>query len=125
MILDTNAISALGDGNIAARRRLRTNGQLAVPVVVLGEYRFGLLQSRTRRRREQWLHQFLQAVRVLCIDVGTTEHYAELRLELKRLGRPIPPNDVWIGALCRQHDLPVMSRDGHFDSVEGLRRIDW
>jgi predicted nucleic acid-binding protein len=42
-------------------------------------------------------------------------------LELKKLGRPIPSNDVWIAALCRRHKLPVMSRDTHFDYVEGLQ----
>ena len=37
----------------------------------------------------------------------------------------IPCNDAWIAALCRQHSLPVLSRDQHFDHVPALRRIDW
>jgi tRNA(fMet)-specific endonuclease VapC len=45
--------------------------------------------------------------------------------ELKRAGTPIPTNDLWIAALCRQHDLPLLSRDRHFDRVPGLRRIAW
>ena len=28
-------------------------------------------------------------------------------------------------ALCRQHSLPLVSRDQHFDFVHGLRRLDW
>ena len=44
-------------------------------------------------------------------------------LELKRLGSPIPPNDVWIAALARQHVLPVLSNDSHFDAVDRIQRI--
>lgn len=51
--------------------------------------------------------------------------YAEVRSELKKAGTPIPANDGWIAALCRQHDLPLLSQDKHFDSVKGLRRVDW
>ena len=49
--------------------------------------------------------------------------YAEIRLELKRTGKPIPLNDIWVAALARQHALPVLSNDTHFDLVEGITRI--
>jgi predicted nucleic acid-binding protein len=94
-------------------------------VVVLGEYKYGLRQSRYRARHERWLVTFLGRCRVLVIDKRTTDHYAEIRDELKRIGRPIPANDVWIAALARQHALPVLSRDKHFDCVPGLTRIAW
>ena len=38
---------------------------------------------------------------------------------------PIPENDIWIAALCRQHQMAVASRDGHFDKVRGLKRVGW
>lgn len=44
---------------------------------------------------------------------------------LKRAGQPIPGNDVWIAALGRQHALPILSLDRHFDLVAGVRRISW
>jgi predicted nucleic acid-binding protein len=46
-------------------------------------------------------------------------------LELKLAGHPIPENDIWIAALARQHNLPVVSRDLHFRWVEGLKTIAW
>jgi tRNA(fMet)-specific endonuclease VapC len=91
----------------------------------LGEYRYGIQQSRERRRYEQWLVEYLPNFRVLNVDEQTTGSYAAVCGELKRAGTPIPSNDVWIAALCRQHSLPILSRDGHFDLVPGLRRIDW
>jgi predicted nucleic acid-binding protein len=62
---------------------------------------------------------------VLDIGIETARHYAAIRLELKGAGNPIPANDVWIAALSRQHAIPVMSRDTHFDFVGGLRRRTW
>jgi len=41
------------------------------------------------------------------------------------MGRSIPTNDLWIAALCRQHALPLLSRDRHFDVVRGIQRIGW
>ncbi|MBT3290058.1 MAG: PIN domain-containing protein, partial [Victivallales bacterium] len=45
--------------------------------------------------------------------------------ELKAAGTPIPTNDVWIAALCREHRLPLVSRDSHFAAVSALRRVVW
>jgi predicted nucleic acid-binding protein len=67
----------------------------------------------------------METVTVLDVDEETTHHYAAMGWELKRSGKPIPANDLWIAALCRQHSLPLISRDRHFDVVRGLERIDW
>ena len=125
MILDTNGLSALAEGELRLEPILRKATQIAVPVIVLGEYRYGIQQSRERQRYERWLVEYLQKFRVLDMDEQTTISYADVRGELKRAGTPIPSNDVWIAALCRQHSLPVLSRHRHFDLVPGLRRIDW
>jgi predicted nucleic acid-binding protein len=125
LILDTNALSAAADRDPAALEVVAGAQRLAVPVIVLGEYRLGIAQSRRRTEYEKWLREWLGTVTVLDIDDETTLHYAAIGLELKRSGKPIPANDLWIAALCRQHSLPLISRDRHFDVVKGLERIDW
>jgi tRNA(fMet)-specific endonuclease VapC len=125
MILDTSELSALAEGDSGLEPILRKATQIAVPVIVLGEYRYGIQQSRERQRYEDWLVEYLPKFRVLNVDEQTTTSYAVVRGELKRAGTPIPSNDIWIAALCRQHSLPVLSRDRHFDLVPGLRRVDW
>lgn len=125
MILDTNGLSAVADGDAALEPILRSAAELAVPVVVLGEYRYGIQQSRARQRYEQWLTEMVCDYRVLDIDEDTAISYATIRTELKKAGTPIPSNDVWIAALCRQHSLSVISRDQHFDLVRGIERISW
>ena len=125
MILDTNALSAAADGEPVALKIVASAESLAVPVIVLGEYRFGIAQSRYRKDYEHWLREWIAAVKVLEVDERTTHHYATIGLELKKTGKPIPTNDLWIAALCRQHSLTLLSKDRHFDVVAGLRRIDW
>lgn len=125
LTLDTNALSAAADREPAALEVVARAERLAVPVIVLGEYRMGIAQSRRQTEYEDWLWEWVAVVTVLDIDEETTHHYATIGLELKRSGKPIPTNDLWIAALCRQHALPLASRDRHFDLVKGLKRISW
>ncbi|MEO8050415.1 MAG: PIN domain-containing protein [Acidobacteriota bacterium] len=113
MIVDTNAPSAFVDGSPLAIAVLETANEIAVPVIALGEFRYGIAHSKRRREYEAWL------------TIETAVEYSLLRSELRPLAKPIPANDVWIAALCRQHQLPVLSRDKHFDAVKGLRRQAW
>ena len=125
MILDTNALSAFADGSPLAGAAVRRTEDIAVPVIVLGEYRYGMAHSARRREYEAWLERYLAVFRILEITAETASMYAAIRSELRHLGKPIPANDSWIAALCRQHDLPLLSRDRHFDHVKGLRRLAW
>ncbi|MBZ5684252.1 MAG: type II toxin-antitoxin system VapC family toxin [Acidobacteriia bacterium] len=125
MILDTNGLSALAEGEPRLETLLRRAAQVAIPVIVLGEYRYGVSQSRNHIHYEQWLAEYLPSFRILDVDERTTFSYSAVRRELKKAGTPIPSNDVWIAALCRQHSLPLLSRDRHFDYVSGIVRLDW
>jgi len=125
MILDTDALSAIADNELSAVRIFRDAESIELPVIVLGEYRFGIAQSRRRGEYERWLKEMIMATRVLLIDEETSSHYARIRAELKKAGHPIPSNDLWIAAQMRQHKLPVMSRDAHFDFLADLQRVGW
>jgi predicted nucleic acid-binding protein len=125
LILDANALLAAADREPSALEVVARAEHLAVPVIVLGEYRLGIAQSRHKVSYEAWLRDWVSAVSVLDIDEETTQSYAAIGLELKTKGNPIPANDLWIAALCRQYSLPLLSRDRHFDFVPGLQRIDW
>jgi predicted nucleic acid-binding protein len=125
MILDTNALSAFFDGDPGLNRLLGNLPKVSLPVIVLGEYRFGLLGSSKRKASEAALDGFQAISDVLVIDSDTVRPYAKLCDQLKRAGRPIPTNDLWIAALGVQHDLPIVSRDQHFDGIPVIRRLNW
>ena len=61
------------------------------------------------------------------ISVGgdVAKEYGVVKQELRRKGRPIPENDIWIAATARQLKLALVTRDRHFDEVDGLTKVDW
>ncbi|MGH9401357.1 MAG: type II toxin-antitoxin system VapC family toxin [Terriglobia bacterium] len=125
LILDTNALSAIAEGEREAAHEFAEAQSVAIPVIVLGEYLYGIAQSRRKTEYERWLADVLSVSSLLDVNRDTAIHYAAIRGQLRKTGSPIPSNDLWIAALCLQHALPVLSRDRHFDSIHGLQRIAW
>jgi predicted nucleic acid-binding protein len=125
LIVDTEALSAIAAGDPMLDPILRGADELAIPSIVLGEYRYGLAESRDRLKYENWLTEILKSCRVLNVDKITSIHYAQIRSDLRIAGFPIPRNDVWVAALAIQHAMPLISRDPHFDAIPGLTRVGW
>lgn len=125
MILDTNALSALAAREAGLVGILSSASRISTTLISLGEYAFGMAGSSKKAELQGWLDGFLQRAEVLSPNLETLEFYAEVRHELKVGGTPIPANDCWIAALVRQHDLPIVSKDAHFDRVVGIRRLEW
>ena len=125
MILDTNALSAFIDGEGAVGDVLLRQPRVCIPVIVLGEFRYGISQSRHRAAYEAWLTARLPRFDILPVTAETTVCYAEVRSTLKQNGTPIPANDSWIAALALQHRLPVLTRDRHFDAVPQIATQGW
>jgi len=125
MILDTNAISALLDGDRKLSQVLDFRTRHHLPLVALAEYAYGL-QSSKHGAKLQTVFRKLEADSTLLFpDRETANWYVTIRYNLKQCGKPIPEGDLWIAALAQQHDLEIVSRDEHFDVVEGVRRIGW
>ncbi len=125
MILDTNAVSAILSADPRITTILDVASKHHLPVIVLGEYRFGILGSRRQKPLQAGLKKLESQSIILSPDQKTAVWYASIRHELKELGRPIPEGDLWIAALARQHALDVVSQDQHFDLVKHVQRIGW
>ncbi len=118
--LDTNeAIAVLNNAGDAGRWIARF-ARVHLPVPVVGELRFGALNSRRANENRERVEALVVRCSILDADVTTAEMYATVRLRLKRAGTPIPENDVWIAALCIQHHVPLATSDEHFAHVVGL-----
>lgn len=125
MILDTNALSAFFDGELAVVELLGQLSDLYLPVIVMGEYQFGLRASRLKKARESQLLAFARACTVLPILESSVTFYAAIRDSLRRAGTPIPENDIWIAALALEYQLPVLTRDQHFLKVKQIKTQTW
>ena len=125
VLLDTSVVIPYLKGDIAIGAQVQVSSSLYLPQVALGELYCGAHLSQNPGKHVAKIQTFLAAVAVLSPGVATAEHYGRLRAQLAKTGTPIPENDIWIAALAVQHHLPVVSRDRHFDSVEGLKRVEW
>ena len=119
-LLDTNAVIALfaGDPELVETIANKTAVFLCVPV--LGELRYGALASARVEQNLARLDDFAKAVAVLPCDKECAAFYSAVKFGLRKKGRPIPENDVWIAAIARQHRLSLISRDVHFQEVDEL-----
>jgi tRNA(fMet)-specific endonuclease VapC len=75
-----------------------------------------------QRRQPCRVETLVARCRVLEITASTAAVYARLRLGLKEKGKPIPENDLWIAALCVEHEVPLGTFDRHLDVIGGLER---
>ena len=125
LALDTNAYRLVMDADETAIRLVRSAERILVPVPVIAELRFGFLNGTKGRENEAYLVKFLDRPRVtvLSCDEDTAIRYAELKLQLKKQGTPIPINDVWIAALVLQHQATLFTRDSDFEHIPQLPRV--
>jgi predicted nucleic acid-binding protein len=68
LILDTNALSAFVEGDRGLLAVIQHRFELAVPVAALGEYLYGIRQSRLRAKYEQWPDANLSLFEILAIE---------------------------------------------------------
>jgi predicted nucleic acid-binding protein len=122
ILLDTNAYAAFKRGLPEAVEVLAHAPRVGINSIVLGELLSGFAVGIREAANRQALEQFLASERVhqLVIDAVTAAQYAVVYRELRRRGRPIPTNDMWIAASALQHGFAVLSDDGYFHEVSGL-----
>jgi tRNA(fMet)-specific endonuclease VapC len=124
-LVDTNIVIALFAAEATMTERLGETEEIFVPSIVLGELYYGARKSNRVRVNVARIDDFAARNIVLSCDTDTARRYGEVKNELRRKGRPIPENDIWIAALALQYDLTLVARDAHFEQVNGLRVEAW
>lgn len=122
--LDTNIYSDFQMGRLQSLVEEIYNADFIVlPFIVDAELRAGFKKGQNEEGNIAKLKKFksMDRVEVILPDEQTTEYYAKIWSDLSRKGKPIPTNDVWIAAICLQHNLVLATRDAHFKSVTYLQ----
>ena len=124
LLLDTSAILDLFAGVDAVTSLLAEATEAFVPIIAIGELRYGARVSSRPESKLADVEGFAARASLPC-DAETAHHYAKIRASLRLRGRPIPENDLWVAALAKQHGLTLAARDHHFREVEGLSLVEW
>lgn len=122
MLIDTNVYSALNRGDAAAISALSGGARLHIPVVVIGELRYGFIYGSKQEENDQQLSAFLarNVVEVVYITQKTAAIYGEMAAHCRRSGRVLSDNDLWIAALAQENDLGLVTFDRDFTALSDI-----
>jgi len=114
--LDTVAYSHFKRGEKRVTELLDRAEWIGVPAIVFGELCAGFAKGSRQRKNLDELDEFLAlpVVETLPADRRVAELFGEIVEELRRKGRPIPVNDIWIAATCARAAATLVTWDGHF-----------
>jgi predicted nucleic acid-binding protein len=120
--LDTSAYFAFNRGDKRLRSWFKSDFEIIVPTVVIGELRAGFAAGSKRKENEELLRRFLDSpnVDVQTITHKTTTIYAEIYLKLREKSRPIGTNDMWIAAIALELDNELLTLDADFSNIPDL-----
>ncbi|HEY3128094.1 MAG TPA: type II toxin-antitoxin system VapC family toxin [Acidobacteriota bacterium] len=126
MLLDTDAYSALMRGHDAVSSRVREAEQILLSAIVAGELLFGFRSGSRFTRNRNDLEAFLRNPYVDLIPVTwvTAERFGRIAAALRAKGKPIPTNDIWIGAHALETGADLLSFDQHYQHIDGIAWID-
>lgn len=125
ILLDTNIVIELFKGNPSVTASLEIYISINIPFAVLGELQLGAYRSSDPKKHIKQVNDFLNNCSVLNADSVTANNYALIKTALLNKGKPIPENDIWIAAIAKQYDLDLVTKDKHFNEIEGLSITYW
>lgn len=120
ILLDTNIISDLNNNVPETTSFLKAANEIFTASIVAGELFYGIENSSRREENLKFYRDFFAACAVLDVTIETAELYGRIKTQLKNKGRPVPENDLWIAAIAMQYELTLVTRDRHFEHIEGL-----
>ncbi|MBI5822402.1 MAG: type II toxin-antitoxin system VapC family toxin [Chloroflexi bacterium] len=124
-LLDTNIVIALFANDASVMESLAKAEEVFIPSVVIGELFYGAHKSARTKDNLVRVDEFASSNLVLGCDTETARIYGDVKNALRIKGHPIPENDIWIAAIAIQHNLTLVSRDGHFNEIENLKVVVW
>lgn len=128
-LLDANHLSTVVDPRSGIRERVyqaqRQGHRIGTCVPVLCEVAAGLEQTRRRERNRQDIGRFLRRIRLWPIEPGLAWTFADVFLEVKRLGRVLSQVDMMLAAMARQMKATILTTDRDFECLSDIHKENW
>lgn len=131
---DTNTAVFYLNGEKTVLERMMAKGEenVAICEIVKGELIFGAALGKKKDQNLKKLEGFFEEVQFLPLIQGCGDIYAQIKLDLRKKGKPISgnkdwcdDNDVWIASIAIYHGATLVSNENNFKYIEGLQLEDW
>lgn len=126
LLLDTNAYSAFRKGSENILQIIQLVEEIVLSPIVIGELLAGFEGGNKTLQNKKEFDLFLESIRVKIYPItkDTAHFFSKIISHLKAKGRPIPTNDIWIGAQALEHGCQICTLDRHFHEIDGINVID-
>ena len=127
-LLDTNTCVYAIKRDLRVLRSLQEHSpdDFGISAITVAELWFGAAKSSRPQQTRSSVDAFLKPFEVLPFAGEAAEEYAEIRLQLERVGRPIGERDLLIAATAKSRRLTVVTHNvREFARVSGLKVEDW
>jgi tRNA(fMet)-specific endonuclease VapC len=122
-LLDTSIIIDFFLGSQLAKKQIENISELFISAITYGELLYGAENSGSRSKHLKQVNEFANICRIVQIDDETAKIYSQIKSQLKKDGKPIPENDIWIAASAMQNNLALNANDVHFTFIKELKLI--
>jgi len=122
ILIDTNIYTRALRGEQETISVLQQVQEIGICSISIGELLSGFKAGTREKKNREELAEFLDAprVKIFGIDEDTAEFYATILDELRKKGKPVPTNDIWIASVAFQYGFPLFTKDRHFEQISGL-----
>ncbi|MEQ8222681.1 MAG: type II toxin-antitoxin system VapC family toxin [Candidatus Eremiobacterota bacterium] len=124
-LLDTNIIIALFNNEPSVMEKLLQAKEVFIPSIVCGELYYGANKSVQVTKNLERIDLLASIITVLTCNINTAKEYGLIKDLLRKKGKPVPENDIWIASIAKQYELTLVTRDKHFEEMENLRLEIW
>lgn len=126
LLLDTNGYTSLLTGDKNVLNALAGAEQIFMSIFVIGELHAGFQANARYRENRKILQRFLSkpGVTILNATSKTSELFRSLIKQLKQNKLLLPINTVLVAAHAVETDALIVSYDGHFKKIPGIRLWD-
>ena len=122
-ILDTSVIIHSFKSKNEIAGKLDSMDEIYVPVTAIGELYYGAYKSSDPSKHFERIQSFLLNCKILLTDTTTADIYGKIKAALTKKGKPIPENDLLIGAAALQYSLPLYTTDQHFEEIDDIKLL--
>jgi tRNA(fMet)-specific endonuclease VapC len=127
LMLDTNMVGFLVRGRPAVvdRAVAVSQGTLCVSAITRGEVAFGVSRRPPSNALKRAIAELWDRLDILPWDAAVADCYGVIRANMERKGKPLGALDMMIAAHALAVGAVLVTNDGSFTAVDGLRLEDW